>query len=49
VPNIIPAGRSGEPAKQALIITVLPNPNYTKLPNVPDVVLNNRMVTVTPQ
>jgi hypothetical protein len=49
VPNIVPAGRLGEPAKQALIITVLPNPNYTKPPNVPDVVLNSRTVTVIPQ
>lgn len=48
-PDIATAGRLSEPSKQTLIITVLPNPNYTKSAKTPDVELINRTVTITPQ
>ncbi len=48
-PDIASAGRLSEPVKQALIITVLPNPDYKKTPGEPNVKLLSRTVTIKPQ
>ncbi len=48
-PDIASAGRLSEPNKQPLIITVLPNPNYKKGIDEPDVKLINYTVTISPQ
>lgn len=48
-PNIATVKSSSNPAKNVLIITVLPNPNYTKGPKEPDVQLISRTKTITPQ
>lgn len=47
-PNIATVKSSSNPVKNVLMITVLPNPNYTKGIKEPDVQLINRTITITP-